>query len=315
MNDSESPWSTLSTPSPEQVLSMRGVKGMPGFKWVKDSSDRNGLGLELLSSGGVDLSAAFEHIRFALVEYPSDTSAGVFCIFCESSEYQELFEGLCTHMLPDLKNITEPNAQAKAIILRAKAWAAFFKSGGKRLSRQKELGLMCELLFLREFWLPAGRPLSDWVGPSGAAQDYQTENSELAVEIKHVDLEYKVKISSIHQLESEEKLFLCAYRLSESEEGISLDEEVQVIANSLKGSDREIFYRLLILAGYHPDHGYLDRYTKSEFLSWEVSDEFPKITPSTQLAIQSCRYEILLKPHADKFVMSTEELEVAIGSC
>ena len=310
----DSPWLNIPKPSEEEKLRMLAVKELPDMKWVKDSEGRCGLGLELSPETKVSLSASFEHLTFDVIPLTADLKVRVFSVFCQSSQFQELFKSLCIDLLADLSHIPTESARAKAILSRAKAWASFFKSGGRRLSLEKQLGLISELKFLREYWLETGQPLEGWVGPLGAAQDFQNDALPLAIELKSIDQEFRVKITSIYQLEAAVPLYLCGYRLVSSDEGASLDDEVETLRESLSDAERLVFNQRLLQAGYSSNEGYQDKYKSAEFIAWHVTEEFPKITALTNPAVQSCRYQLSLKPYAKDFLIEQSFLEKTLGT-
>ena len=223
-----------------------------------------------------------------LFSFSSNDDFTIFCHFCE-----------------DIINNTENykgNDGYKEIVNRYNQWKKMFTGSSKVLTENEVLGLLGELLFLKDVAIPTygvTDGLNSWSGPEPTHKDfsYKTE----WYEIKSINtFKDSVSISSLEQLDSDLDGRLIIYsfeKMSPSFTGISLNKLVAEILNELTfDTDKDIFITKLKQASYSYNEIY-DNYVfnliKKE--SYLVNDKFPRIKSNNlQKGIVKVKYEILL---------------------
>lgn len=218
-----------------------------------------------------------------------------------SSEHLSLFYHFCEDMINETETYTGDNGY-KEIVNRFNQWKKVFSSNKKALSENEVLGLIGELLFLRDHAFEAygvTNSLNAWSGPEPTHKDFSYKDEWY--EIKSINtFKDSVTISSLEQLDSELNGHLVVYffeKMSPNFSGISLNKLVNDISNSLEYEiDRDLFFNKLAQAGYSFNELY-DNYVYNfvKMQQYLINRDFPRIKADTlPKEINRVQYDILL---------------------
>ena len=125
--------------------------------------------------------------------------------------------------IPSIKSVAEVISEFRDILISISS---------EILNRSQRVGLLGELLFLKEIISKNPQSLANWIGPRRKAHDFYAPTC--ATEIKSSEARGRiVKISSLEQLDTKnKKLYLVLYQLDEDPNGLlSILEVVEEINN------------------------------------------------------------------------------------
>ncbi len=218
-----------------------------------------------------------------------------------SEDNVTLFYHFCEDMITETENYQADDGY-KEIINRYNQWKKMFSGNNKILTENEVLGLLGELLFLKNIAIPtygATDGLNSWSGPEPTHKDFSYKNDWF--EIKSINtFKNSVSISSLEQLDSELDGHLVVYsfeKMSPSFSGISLNKMVSEVLKDLSfDTDKDIFIAKLKQVGYSYNEiydNYVFNLVKKE--TYLVNDDFPRIkADNLQKGISKVEYEILL---------------------
>lgn len=221
-----------------------------------------------------------------------------------SSDDNDMFTVVIADIIEELSFIQDKRKYVSSLRRRIETWREFFKNiNKKQLTDKAVIGLLGELIFINQTIETGLNNVVDlWNGPIKASQDFQGD--KIAVEIKTVssnDLNY-AHISSEMQLDNTnyDYLFLVAYRLERNDvNGVKLPDIVEQIARALSDSQRNRFFAKLLCLGYDAQNArsqYGKGYVLKEYLSYQVENEFPKVTKrSLSKGIDEVKYRLALQ--------------------
>ena len=221
----------------------------------------------------------------------------------ENSVLLEYFSTFCEDLLESTNAITDDVSAYKTLRSRFFSWRQLFKPNSGRMSEKELMGLVGELLFLKEYLIPkvgADSALDSWTGPEKLHKDFSSDNEWF--EVKTVSFgKDSVVISSVEQLDSDADGHLCVYvleRMSANFNGIKINLLVKdIIAGVESVQQRELFIDKLSLYGFDfsPEYDQLVFVVK-QFAAYKVdSEDFPRIRKSILPdAISKISYEIQL---------------------
>lgn len=210
------------------------------------------------------------------------------------SELVELFRALCIDLLKATESLTEKNlTNGMAIVLeRLRRWQDMLsKRRTNILSQQKIIGLVGELLFLRDLLLPKmplNTAINTWRGPYGDEQDFVINAVIFEIKTQMVTTDRRIQISSEDQLDiTSGRIILCQQglgpSLSAADEARTLNQLVEEIGAILAGNTTsyDLFQLGLIEAGYEsrPEYDEL-LWLLTDRIFYDVRDEFPCIIRS-----------------------------------
>lgn len=212
-----------------------------------------------------------------------------------------LFYHFCEDMITETENY-QGNDGYKEIVNRYNQWKKMFASNSKILTENEVLGLIGELMFLRDnsfktYGITDG--LNGWSGPEPTHKDFSYKNDWF--EIKSINtFKNSVSISSLEQLDSELDGHLIVYsfeKMSSSFSGITLNKLVAEISNMIQyETDRDIFFNKLKQAGYLYNEvydNYVFNFVKVD--SYLVDGDFPRIkAEELPKGIAKVQYEVLI---------------------
>lgn len=232
-----------------------------------------------------------------------------------SLENQDLLEYFCT-FCEDLVNstldITDDNIAYKLLSQRYLSWKRLFRPNQGRLNENEVMGLIGELLYLKDNMFVQHGPdsaIEAWTGPEYTHKDFSLDNEWH--EVKTISTgKGAIKIASLEQLDSDIDGTLAVYELekmSSSFNGIKLNEIVNSILQRLNIHQREIFLNKLSGFGYDFSPEYNNYvFSLSSFEEYVVNDSFPRLKREfIPISISCVRYD-LNKAELEPFKMSTE---------
>lgn len=218
-----------------------------------------------------------------------------------SKEDKSLFLSFCEDVITKTENYNGNDGYTE-IVNRYSQWKKMFYSSSKLLNENEIMGLIGELLYLkdvafREHGFTNG--LNGWSGPEPTHKDFSFDRDW--IEIKSISsFKTTVSISSIEQLDSDVDGLLYIYsfeKMSPSYEGITLNKLVQeILATLTLDVDKDLFIEKLKQVGYAVND-YYDNfvYNLSAINSYLVNDEFPRIKAEMLPAsVVKTKYEIIL---------------------
>ena len=223
-------------------------------------------------------------------------------LFCYiSNENYSLFYNFCEDIINQTSQYQGSDGYTE-IINRYNQWKKMFYRSNKILSEGEIIGLIGELLFLKEFvFIKYGisEGINGWSGPETAHKDFSYKNEWYEIKAIHSG-KNSVSISSIEQLDSDINGKLVVYvfeKMSESFLGITLNQLIDEISNCIKlDIDREKFYEKLKQVGYSYNEVYDSFvYKATNKKMYLVNDSFPKIRRKNMpIEIGKIEYELML---------------------
>lgn len=218
-----------------------------------------------------------------------------------AKENFSLFYNFCEDIINQTSDYSGNDGYIE-IVNRYNQWKKMFYGNSKILSENEVIGLIGELLFLKDYCFPIygiSIGLNGWSGPEPTHKDFSYKNEWY--EIKSINsFKNTVSISSIEQLDSlvEGKLVVYSFeKMSPSFNGISLNALVVMVSNMIQyETDKDIFFEKLKQVGYSYNEVY-DNYVYNmvNVDKYVVNAEFPKIkAEDLPNGIGKVQYEILL---------------------
>ena len=194
----------------------------------------------------------------------------------------------------------------KNFLARVCAWQEFMKKGASPLTPEKEVGLVGEILLLNELLLAGISPemaVTAWVAPtSEGTRDFVLGYGAIEVKTTISDDNFIAKIGSLEQLDDsvEKPLYICATRITQTENGVTLPMIIDQIRKSLDsfGKAKLSFENRLMAAEYIEMHiaHYQRKYKMVEIRYLEVKDNFPRlILGNVPSGVVSVKYDINLQ--------------------
>ena len=232
-----------------------------------------------------------------------------------SLENQDLLEYFCT-FCEDLVNstldITDDNIAYKSLSQRYLSWKKLFRPNQGRLNENEVMGLIGELLYLRDhMFVQYGfdSALEACTGPEYTHKDFSLEDEWH--EIKTISFgKGTIKIASLEQLDSDIDGTLAVYELekmSSSFNGTKLNDIVNSIIQMLGVHQREVFLNKLSGFGYDFSPEYNNYvYSLSSFEEYKETNSFPRLKREyIPLSISHVQYD-LNRAELESFKMTSE---------
>lgn len=174
----------------------------------------------------------------------------------ENNDLLEYFCTFCQDLLESVRVTNDDETAYHTLRSRYYSWRQLFRPDNARMNESEIMGLIGELLFLRDYMIPERGidvALDSWMGPEKTHKDFSDQQDWF--EIKTVGFgKESVRISSIEQLDSDVDGTLVVYELekmSPSYEGIKLNQLVNNIISLLtNSSQRETFIAKLQLYNF-----------------------------------------------------------------
>lgn len=231
-----------------------------------------------------------------------------------SLEREELLERFCTFcqdLLSSVDGIANQAEGYRAICNRYASWKRLFKPNHGDMTEPEIMGLIGEMLFLKNEMIPAygtDKAIDSWMGPEKTNKDFSVDN--VWYEVKAVSAgKDSVHISSIEQLDSDAIGYLAVYKLEKMSPGYdgvklsSLANEIMTLVSN--DFYKEMFAGKLMSYGFDWSSDYDNFvYSQSSFAKYVVSEGFPRISRSSiALPIVKVQYELILS-NIDKYKQS-----------
>lgn len=240
----------------------------------------------------------------------------------------DTFRALCENLCASTEQLNQgDDAQGLAIILmRLHRWQDLLRSKReRRLSHEQLVGLMGELLLLRDVFMPAvggGAAVSAWRGPLGAEQDFVFQFCHVEVKTQVSTEDGFLHIASEHQLDAGEKnLVLCHQTLGP---GISVEacsvvrvvEDLQGRLGAVDPTALDRFNGALALFGYEPRPEYdNERWVFTGRTYMGVAGDFPRITPEAlRTGVERVGYRIRVSSCQPYRLSESTAMELIFGA-
>lgn len=206
----------------------------------------------------------------------TDATERLLHVWCRDKSAIDAFASFCALLCERIKD-----TDATAAFVECMEEFRRLLSGTRAVESSQLLGLVGELLLLEHLLETDATAVRFWQGPRGARQDFRS--ATCAIEVKTTTRSeaagLRVRISSIDQLDPPEagRLFLHLVRLEQVEAGSFSAREIQVRIESRLTPAEVATFRECLPAALLPD---VPRYSLLEDATWEVDDEFPRLSAS-----------------------------------
>lgn len=221
----------------------------------------------------------------------------------ENNDLLEYFCTFCQDLFDSVKVTSDDETAYHTLRSRYYSWRQLFRPNNARLTEAEIMGLIGELLFLKDNMISERGidvALESWMGPEKTHKDFSDQQDWFEVKTINFGKE-SVRISSIEQLDSDIDGTLVVYELekmSPSFEGIRLNQLVNsIIALLVNTHQRETFMAKLQLFGFEfsNDNDNLVFALKNQYMYKVDNGNFPRIHRSLlPEAISRVQYELLL---------------------
>lgn len=221
----------------------------------------------------------------------------------ENSDLLEYFCTFCQDLMDSVRVTSDDEAAYQTLRSRYYSWRQLFRPDNARMTEAEIMGLIGELLFLKDYMIPERGidvALESWMGPEKTHKDFSDQQDWF--EIKTISYgKESVRISSVEQLDSDLDGTLVIYELekmSPSFDGIKLNQLANnIIASLQSASQREVFIDKLQLFGFDFSNEYdnLVFALRGEHKYKVDTNNFPRIhRDMLPDAIARVQYDLLL---------------------
>lgn len=228
----------------------------------------------------------FSGIIFSLKDHEM---LGNFCVFCED-------------VINSTSSTSDEKLGYKLVINRFYLWKKMFQNQKHIMNEFQIMGLIGELLFLKNYMFPkygCTQSLQAWSGQDLTHKDFSLDT--IWYEVKTINIgKASVKISSLEQLQSVNVGELVVYqleRMSEAYNGININQLASDILKTIDSNEnKDLFINKLIENGFSFESIYYEyNYDVYEMERFLVNETFPKLTSAdVNEAIIKVQYELLL---------------------
>jgi putative PD-(D/E)XK family protein DUF4420 len=300
---SHDPWFKLLTDDARRVHSA----GKFDFFWVLLEHGMPGLMLRLDKLP--DPLPQLPKLKNLTVSFRAAGSGPAFVIALKERSQVEVFETLCRDVVSASESADDIEHALSKAIQRTRRWHHLLRGGKKAgLSVDEQRGLVGELAVLRELISGLGpeTAIEAWKGPTGASKDFEFIGTCVEVKTRRVAARPFVSISSAEQLADVEgcRLFLRIANVSSafSPGGQSLHDHVNETAHLFSDTVRafDTWEQAIYDSGYDPENDYGDRrWQLGNFSTYEVKDNFPRISLPLAFGIDSVKYALSIEACAN----------------
>lgn len=263
---------------------------------------KNENGLYSFEYRGVFTPTRVKCSELILVEQFSYDGFYSICFSLNNAELLERFSIFCQDLVDAVENIDDDCLGYKEICNRFFSWKKLFKPNTGNLAEPEIMGLIGELLFLRDEMIPLygeDKAIESWMGPERTHKDFSFDNKW--VEIKTISSgKESVRISSVEQLDGNDDGCLAVYsleKMSTNYNGIKLNALVNGIYLNLHNAYlRDLYMSKLSQYGYDgaPDYDNVV-FDLTNLSSYVVKDDFPRLKREVlPMAITKAQYDITL---------------------
>lgn len=221
----------------------------------------------------------------------------------ENNDLLEYFCTFCQDLLDSVKVTSDDETAYQTLRSRYYSWKQLFRPDNARLTEAEIMGLIGELLFLKDYMMierGIDVALESWMGPEKNHKDFSDQQDWF--EVKTINFgKDSVRISSIEQLDSDINGTLVVYELekmSPSFEGIRLNQLVNsIIALLVNIHQREIFMAKLQLFGFDfsNENDNIIFALRNKYMYKVDNKHFPRLSRTLLPgAITQAQYDLLL---------------------
>lgn len=214
---------------------------------------------------------------------------------------KEIFYSFCEDMINQSETYSGNDGYVE-IVNRFNQWKKMFHTNSKDLNENEIMGLIGELLFLKDDCIAIygeGDAIKGWSGPEPTHKDFSF--GDMWYEVKTINSsKNSIMISSIEQLDSNTDGKLVVYvleKMSPNYLGVTLNSLVSDILKILRfDSDRDLFIEKLKNVGYVKNDNY-DNFVYALIKRdiYKVSSGFPSLkAQNLPNGIGKVQYEILI---------------------
>ncbi|MGX1197390.1 PD-(D/E)XK motif protein [Parvibaculum sp. MBR-TMA-1.3b-4.2] len=237
------------------------------------------------------------------------------------------FALMCTGLMLATKSM--PRSRSSDALIRTleelNRWHEMLKRRREnRLTRSERIGLVGELLFLRDELLPRiglFSALMAWTGHERHEQDFVIASSIFEVKTQVVTADRMISISSEDQLDPVQgRVLICNQGLAPAPEGLagsctlnSIVKELTVLAKKAGGTASDLLGIGMLAAGYEPHPEYDDEtWILVDRALYEIRDDFPRIERGElRPGVEQVRYKVRVsacQPYSVDLQATFEEL-------
>lgn len=285
MTNMENPWLNLDIASTRRI----DFKIKYDFFWIIDERGRFGLSISLKQLIQLPVNAPkLKGIEIIAKNSTLGTSE-IFLILNNNGEWQ-IFLSLCKDLFENSSSSKNEDSFLSFVIGRLLKWQKFLSQNNKcSMTEQEQMGLITELLCLKDFILPncsAHESIISWVGPEFDKQDFSLNDFFVEVKSFISSKGNTVRISSLQQLDNKIKsLYLLTFGITRTEEQVI---SIPLLVETLKSQIEQDPINLDLFENKLVQYGYMEGVTEPPFYSYRVdiikcylvSDDFPKILSS-----------------------------------
>lgn len=288
----KNPWKDIKSPTKDVSALRANPKHPLDLFWAMDNIGRYLFIYEYPSNSDVIINDPPNLEGIEVLSMTTDSNSSRLVLVLKEKINWELFLALCNDLINSTIHINSPKTASSTILQRLRRWNEFLKK--KRLdilSEEKIKGLIGELLFIKKHLVPKYGicdPIDFWIGPEGAPQDFNINNSTVEVKCQSGGSNPTIKISSAEQLFSQlPNLFLYVVTLGKSSfdstDSLNLPTLISDIVNRLETESNHLnkFQDKLMEVGYYYSDKYLEySYVLSNESIYQVTENFPRICPN-----------------------------------
>jgi len=258
--------------------------------------------------------------RTTLIRFDGDPP-GSASLMIEASDpsFNDLFCTLSNEVIGNVAKRSAEQPSLLAFLACLQQWKRFFDTAGADgLGDDALLGLLGELVFLKDFVCPHSRntlaAVSAWVGPNPLSKDFQFSSCSIELKCSAMREHTKVHISGERQLDGRGFPALFLFVLLVERIGVG-GTTVPVVIDAVRaqlgdGVAKTFFEEKLIASGYHDAQR--SRYDEKVFLIkshrvYQVTDEFPKLISPLPNGVGDLSYSIALSA-CNQFAIEDNDL-------
>jgi len=259
------------------------IKAYENFWFFLNSDEIPGLEIKTDSKIKVDQRKIFDSNAWRI-----DLDENIFRMTLKKREYSDFFKKIVNLVLTKIYlHGFDSNKSVSSFLEYLSEAKSFFEDDKKlfHLSKESEVGLIGELIVLKEYFLKKYSyedSLKYWTGPY-KKHDFETNDSLLEIKTSTSSARI-VRTSSNDQLSPifEKKLYLVFVQIISNLNGKTLNDYANELLNLFKGYSELLFNDLLLKltkSGYHHEHyeKYNEKYEKNSLTFYAIKKDFPHI--------------------------------------
>lgn len=307
----ENPWENLETPSDRLITSIRiGAEYPYDFYFAKNSAGKFMLVFSFSKPMIIRDKILLNGISVASISANDSPSM---TLTLKSNTDWPIFLKICLDLCHIASEATDEEKAVDLFCKRLLYWQFFLKHNNEdKLSKEEQIGLVAELLFLEKYLLSqyyALDAVNFWTGPDEDAQDFFIGRKRIEIKACASPSKNEIHISSLQQLyDTDCEIYLAVAYIgvaaSNADDAFSLFSLASRIAENLQEENiaaYELFVKKLALTGLFLDGTYNDVfYIANKCKGFRVHENFPRITPKdVKDGVSKANYVINLNSCSD----------------